>query len=59
MIKEPKSMREVHEIMERLHEQRKGKSKDEVFQDIRKTVEMAEKKHGLQLKKIKHALKVA
>lgn len=48
---EPKSMKEIHEIMERLYKKRKEMSKDEVIKDIHDGAERAAKEYGLKIKK--------
>jgi hypothetical protein len=44
MIKEEKSMKEIHTIMERLSKKRSGMSPREVIEDIRKGSEMMKQK---------------
>ncbi len=51
MIKERRSMAEIHDIMERLYEKRIGMSDAEVVRDIRESAEAAKKKYGVTLKK--------
>lgn len=56
MIKEPESMREIHEIMEKLHKRREGKSGEDILREIRDTAELAGKKYGLHLHKVKRGI---
>lgn len=49
---EPKSMREVHEIMERLHEKRKSMSREEVIKDIRDGAKKVVEEYGLKIEKV-------
>lgn len=51
MYKEPKPMREIHEIQERLHRRWKNMSDKEVIADIHKGAEECIKKYNLKLKK--------
>lgn len=51
MIREKKSMAEIHAIMERLHDKRVGMSAAEVVRDVRDGAEKAKKKYGVTLKK--------
>jgi hypothetical protein len=51
MIKEEKSMKEIHTIMERLSRKRSGMSPREVVEDIRKGSEMMKQKSNVLLKK--------
>lgn len=49
MTKEPKSMAELHAIMERLHDTWAGMSAAEVVRDIREGAERVKKKYGVAL----------
>ena len=49
MIREKKSMAEIHAIMERLHDKRAGMSGAEVVRDIREGAVAAKKKYGVTL----------
>lgn len=51
MIREMKSMAELHAIMEKLHDKRAGMSDAEVIRDIRDGAEQAKKKYGVTLTK--------
>ena len=52
MFKEPKPMREIHEIQEKLYEERKKMSAKDKLAAIHREAEEAEKKYGLALRKI-------
>ncbi|MBI5789163.1 MAG: hypothetical protein HZA78_09950 [Candidatus Schekmanbacteria bacterium] len=55
MIDEPKPMKEIHEIREKLYEETKGMTKKELIDYFRKAGEEAAQKYGLKLRKmIKH-----
>jgi hypothetical protein len=51
MYEEPKAMREIHEIRERMHEEQKGLSDKEIIKKIREEAEEVKRKYGLKLKK--------
>lgn len=51
MNRKSKSMVEIHDIMERLHEKQAGMNDAEVVRDIREGAEAAKKKYGVTLKK--------
>lgn len=51
MIKEKKSMAEIHAIMEQLHDKRAGMNSDDVLSDIRHGAEKAKKEFGIALKR--------
>ena len=50
MYKEPKAMREIHEIRERLYEEEKDLSTKELIEKIHKEAEECTKKYGLKVK---------
>ena len=50
-MKESKAMREIHEIMERSYEKRKGLSDEEVLKDIHRSSEELMKKYNLNLRR--------
>jgi hypothetical protein len=50
-MKEPKSMQEIHEIMERLHDKRKKMSREEVVEDINRGADELIKRYGLKIEK--------
>jgi len=50
-MREPKSMQEIHEIMERLHDKRKKMSRKEVVEDIHRGAVGLIKRYGLKIKK--------
>lgn len=54
MLKEPKPMREIHEIQEKLYEERKRMSRKEKLAAIHREAEEAKKKYGLVLRKASH-----
>ena len=56
MIKEPESMKEIHEIMEKLHTQRKGKSGEDILKEIKDVAEEVEKKYGLHRHKVRKGI---
>lgn len=51
MYKEPKAMREIHEIRERLYEEEKNLSPEEKIAKIHRESEAVIKKYGLKFKK--------
>lgn len=51
MYKEPRPMKEIHEIRERLYEEEKNLSPEEKIAKIHREAEEAIKKYGLKLKK--------
>jgi hypothetical protein len=51
MIKEEKSMKEIHAIMEKLSKKRSGMSPGEVVEEIRKGSEMMKQKSNVVLRK--------
>ena len=55
MYEEPKPMREIHEIRERLYEENKDLSHKEHIAKIHKEAEEVIKKYGLKFKKLSHA----
>jgi len=52
MIDEPKPMKEVHEIRERLHEKTKGMTTQEFIDYLHRSTEEAEWKYGLKLRRL-------
>jgi hypothetical protein len=50
MIKEDKSMKEIHGIMEKLSKKRSGMGPEEVIKDIKMGSELLKKKHNIVLK---------
>lgn len=54
MYKEPKAMRQIHEIQEKIYEEMKHMTAKERIAAINKEVEEAERKHGLNLRKVSH-----
>ena len=55
MGKEPRPMREIHEIQEKIYEEQKNLTDKEKLERIHKEAEEAEKKFGLKLRKRKRA----
>ncbi|MBU4305602.1 MAG: hypothetical protein KJ893_08320 [Candidatus Omnitrophica bacterium] len=55
MYKEPKAMKEIHEIREKMYEEMKGMTSKEQIEYIHKAAENAKKKYGLKLRKATHA----
>lgn len=51
MYKEPKAMREIHQIRERLYEEEKHLSAEEKIAKIHREAEKAIKKYGLKFRK--------
>lgn len=54
MYKEPRPMREIHEIQEKLYEEEKGLSAKERIAKIHKEAQEAIKKYGIKLKRPSH-----
>lgn len=54
MYKEPKPMREIHKIQERISDEEKRMTDKEKLDAIYRESEEAEKKYGLSLKKVSH-----
>ena len=52
MLKEPKPMREIHEIQENLYKERKKMSAKVKLAAIHREAEEAERQYGLALRKI-------
>ncbi len=48
MFKEPKAMREIHKIQEKLYEERKGLTADQEIRMIRENAQKFMKKHGIK-----------
>ena len=55
MHREPKPMREIHEIQERLYEEEKGLSSKERIAKIRKEAQQLIDKYGLKFKMRAHS----
>ncbi|MHC4444149.1 MAG: hypothetical protein ACYTF1_17135 [Planctomycetota bacterium] len=51
MYKEPRAMKEIHEIQEKLYEEEKNLSTSELIAKIHQEAEEAKKKYGLKFKK--------
>lgn len=51
MIKEHNSMREIHKIMEKLHSDRTGMTKEMIIHDIASGAEAVKKKYNINLSK--------
>ena len=51
MGKEPKPMREIHDIQEKIYEEQKYMTPKEKLEVIHKEVEEARKKYGIKIKK--------
>lgn len=54
MLNEPRPMREIHEIQEKIYEEQKNMSDKEKLEALRKEAEEFKKKWGLNLRKIVH-----
>ena len=54
MHKEPKPMREIHEIQEKLYGEEKGLSTEDLIAKIHGEAEEFRKKYGLKFKKRAH-----
>lgn len=54
MYKEPKAMREIHEIRERMYEEMKNMTNEEKLEYIHKGAEEAKRKYGLKFRKPAH-----
>jgi len=52
MIREKKSMEEIHKIMAKLHDARTGMSPEEIVKDIHAGAERVKSKYNLILKKM-------
>jgi hypothetical protein len=52
MEKESRAMEEIHRIMEKLYEKRKGLSEEEILADIHSISERLIKEKGLNLKRV-------
>jgi len=50
MYKEPKAMKELHEIREKLYEEQKGLSTKDIVEKINKEAEDVIKKYGIKFK---------
>lgn len=51
MTKEPRAMKEIHEVMERSYEKRKGLSDEEMLKQIHNSSEELMKKYKLKLRR--------
>jgi hypothetical protein len=54
MYKEPRPMREIHEIQEKIYEETKNMSDKELIEYYHKGAEEAKKKYGLSFKKAQY-----
>lgn len=54
MYKEPKAMKELHEIREKLYEEQKGLSTKEIVEKINKEAEEMIKKYSIKFKAKTH-----
>lgn len=54
MFKEPKPMKEIHKIQEKLYEEQKKMSDKEKLAALHREAEETEKKYGLTLRKVSH-----
>ena len=50
MFKEPKAMREIHKIQEKLYEERKGLTSEQEIRLIRENARKMKEKYGLKSK---------
>ena len=50
---EPKAMREIHEIMEKLYEEEKGLSQEEILKRIHEASEALIEEKGLRLERVR------
>lgn len=57
MYKEPRPMREIHEIQEKIYEEQKNMADKEKIAAIHREAEEAVKKYGLNLRKCHTAAK--
>lgn len=55
MFKEPKPMKEIHEIQESLYEEHRKMSDKKKLAALHREAEEAEKKYGFALRKVSHA----
>lgn len=54
MPNEPRPMREIHEIQEKIYEERKNMTVKEKVEAIQRDAERAQKRLGLNLRKLEH-----
>lgn len=54
MLKEPRPMREIHKIQEKIYKEQKNMTDKEKLEALHREAEEAEKKYGLSLKKVSH-----
>ena len=54
MLKEPRPMKEIHEIQEKLYEERKKMTDKEKLAAIHGEAEETERKYGFALRKVSH-----
>ncbi|MDO8735371.1 MAG: hypothetical protein Q7K21_09485 [Elusimicrobiota bacterium] len=57
-MREPKAMREIHEIREKIYEERKGLSDKEFLNEIHKSSEELIKKYNLKLRRVENKPRV-
>ena len=50
MLKEPKALREIHKIQEKIYREEKGLTSKQIIEKTRLEVEAIKKKYGLDLK---------
>ena len=50
MFREPKAMREIHKIQEKLYEERKGLTAEQEIRLIRDNAQKMKEKHGIKSK---------
>ncbi|HAX61334.1 MAG TPA: hypothetical protein DCX95_02065 [Elusimicrobia bacterium] len=58
-MRESKAMREIHEIREKIYEERKGLSDKEFLNEIHKSSEELIKKHNLKLRRVENKPRVS
>lgn len=56
MIKEPKAMEEIHQIMEKVAGEERGLARKEILKRIHNSSEGLIKKHNLKLRKTKKVI---
>ena len=59
MYKEPRPMKEIHEIQEKIYEEMKGLSKRKKLDAIRKEVEKTKKMHNINVRNASKASKIS
>ena len=50
MFREPKAMREIHKIQEKLYEERKGLTSEQEIRLIRENAQIMKEKYGIKSK---------